>query len=105
MARDLIRLSGKEPDVEIRIEFTGMRAGEKLHEELMHDDENIVPTRYEEIMMLQHNGTQLARQLLDGGIVQLQEIALTRDANAIKTGLKQFVPEYEIQEEATVLDS
>lgn len=103
MARDLIRLSGKEPDAEIEIQFTGLRPGEKLYEELMHDDENIIPTRYDEIMMLRNNDMELARRLLDGGVAELQKIAGTRNAAAIKTALQHFVPEYNIQEAATVL--
>ena len=50
MARDLIRLSGFEPDVDIKIEYVGLRPGEKLYEELITQGENIVPTHHEKIM-------------------------------------------------------
>jgi FlaA1/EpsC-like NDP-sugar epimerase len=56
MARDLIRLSGKEPDKDIKIVFTGLREGEKLYEELITVGEGIVPTKHEKIMALRSDG-------------------------------------------------
>lgn len=56
MARDLIRLCGKEPDTEIEIKYIGLRPGEKLYEELITEGEGIVPTRHEKIMVLKPNG-------------------------------------------------
>jgi FlaA1/EpsC-like NDP-sugar epimerase len=49
LARNMIRLSGKEPDREIPIEFIGARAGEKLHEELWGADEVIAETGHPKI--------------------------------------------------------
>jgi FlaA1/EpsC-like NDP-sugar epimerase len=49
LARDLIRLSGLRPDVDIKIEFTGMRPGEKIEEELLYDEEEQVPTPHPKI--------------------------------------------------------
>jgi len=49
LAKKLIRLSGFEPETDIPIKFTGMRPGEKLVEQLVGEDEGIVPTRHERI--------------------------------------------------------
>jgi len=53
VARDLIRLSGLEPDKDIKIKFTGLRPGEKLYEELITSEEDIVQTEHEKLMVLQ----------------------------------------------------
>ena len=56
MARDLIRLSGREPDKDVKITFIGLRDGEKLYEELITVGEGIVPTKHEKIMVLRTDG-------------------------------------------------
>jgi FlaA1/EpsC-like NDP-sugar epimerase len=50
LARNMVRLSGKEPDRDIPIEFIGVRAGEKLHEELWGEGEEAVPTAHPKIL-------------------------------------------------------
>ena len=50
LARNMIRLSGKEPERDIAIEFTGIRRGEKLHEELWGEGETVTPTEHPKIM-------------------------------------------------------
>ena len=52
MAKDLIKLSGFEPDVDIKIEYTGLRLGEKMFEELVTEGEGIIATSHEKIMVL-----------------------------------------------------
>ncbi|MHB1653266.1 MAG: polysaccharide biosynthesis protein [Desulfitobacteriaceae bacterium] len=55
LARDLIRLSGLEPDVDIPIKFTGMRPGEKLYEELLTAEEGTSATKHKRIFVAKPN--------------------------------------------------
>ena len=92
MARDLIRLSGFEPDVDIGIEYIGLRPGEKLFEELITEGEGIVPTSHEKIMVL--SGTECNIDLLNGGIDELARLAYEQDPQKIRDKLQEIVPEY-----------
>ena len=92
MARDLIRLSGFEPDVDIRIEFIGLRPGEKLYEELITEGEGIVPTSHEKILVLR--GKTCDQDLLNGTITNLAGLAHEQDGYAIRAKLKEIVEDY-----------
>ena len=94
MARDLIRLSGFEPDVDIKIEYIGLRPGEKLHEELIIEGEGIIPTEHEKIMVLRGSTCNLAS--MNGKIDELIKLAEEQDGESIKKKLKMIVPEYTI---------
>ena len=93
MARDLIRLSGYEPAEDIRIEYIGLRPGEKLYEELITEGEGIVPTTHKKIMVLE--GKTCDPQLLNGNIDELARLARDQDGEKIKRKLQGIVPEYE----------
>ncbi|SMC26515.1 NDP-sugar epimerase, includes UDP-GlcNAc-inverting 4,6-dehydratase FlaA1 and capsular polysaccharide biosynthesis protein EpsC [Desulfacinum hydrothermale DSM 13146] len=102
MARDLIRLSGKEPGEDIEIVFTGLREGEKLYEELITVGEGIVATHHEKIMVLSSNGKinghgnpDDLRRWLDGHLKELFEAAERFDTQGIRRKLKEIVPEYQ----------
>ena len=92
MARDLIRLSGFVPDEDIKIEYVGLRPGEKLYEELITEGEGIVPTSHEKIMTLK--GIDCSLDILNGNIEELTRLSEDQDHNMIKQMLKQIVPEY-----------
>jgi FlaA1/EpsC-like NDP-sugar epimerase len=92
MARDLIRLSGLEADVDIQIEYIGLRPGEKLYEELMTEGENIIPTRHEKIMVLK--GIECNLEMLNGKIDELVLFGKRQDGSNIRSKLKEIVPEY-----------
>ncbi|NVM22999.1 MAG: polysaccharide biosynthesis protein [Desulfobacterales bacterium] len=96
MARDLIRLSGFEPDMDIKIEYVGLRPGEKLFEELITEGEGIVPTSHDKIMVLRGSEGNLA--LLNGKIDKLAGLAREQEGAEIKATLQEIVPEYEPRE-------
>ena len=93
MARQLIKLSGRIPDVEIEIKYTGLRAGEKLYEELITDGEGIVETGHEKIMVLR--GIQKDNDHLFKGINLLREKARRQDSKGIKEIMQEIIPEYQ----------
>jgi FlaA1/EpsC-like NDP-sugar epimerase len=109
MARDLIRLSGKEPDKDIKIVFTGLREGEKLCEELISVGEEIGPTKHEKIMVLRSggfpNGLKSPAELqdwLNSELKQLYDLSLQYDSQAIKRKLQEIVPEYSPQDTESI---
>ncbi|GAB6057819.1 polysaccharide biosynthesis protein [Desulfonatronum parangueonense] len=109
MARDLIRLSGKEPDVDIPIVITGPREGEKMFEELITDSEGVDSTSHEKIMVLLENGCRTEADckqeadLFHALLEELQVAARNHDAGTVKDVLRRMVPEYKIQETKCLL--
>jgi FlaA1/EpsC-like NDP-sugar epimerase len=92
MARDLIRFSGFEPEVDIPIVYTGLRPGEKLYEELMTDLEGVVPTDHKKIRVLSSHTGDLDE--LASRLAALKKAAEQRDADQIRQQLQRIVPEY-----------
>jgi len=92
LARNMIVRSGLNPDEDIRIEFTGIRPGEKLHEELSTLLEDTVPTHHDQIRMLIGAGMD---ELETGcRINSLRAICKQRDLRALVGAMRQFVPEF-----------
>jgi len=103
MARDLIRLSGKEPDRDIKIVYTGLRPGEKLYEELITHGEGIVPTKHDKIMVLRRDGGGVQYSQILSNLAELTSDANVHDAGRIKATLNRIVPDYTPSETASVL--
>jgi FlaA1/EpsC-like NDP-sugar epimerase len=80
LARDMIRLSGKEPEREIPIEFIGVRAGEKLHEELWSAEEEVADTGHPKISRARR--VPVAAAWLDEELVELER--LVRDGETLE---------------------
>jgi FlaA1/EpsC-like NDP-sugar epimerase len=93
LARKMIKLSGLEPDDDIKIEYSGLRPGEKLYEELLNNAENTLPTYHDKILIAQTRTiefNQLSIQI-DAliGPAKRQE-----SVNDVVLAMKQLVPEF-----------
>jgi FlaA1/EpsC-like NDP-sugar epimerase len=92
LARDLILLSGLKPHEDIKIEFTGMRPGEKLYEELSTLLEDTAPTGHEKIRIYTGNGMPAGD--IEMWLLCLREACETRDAGRLVVALKEIVLDY-----------
>jgi FlaA1/EpsC-like NDP-sugar epimerase len=92
LARNLILLSGLRPGEDIKIEFTGVRPGEKLYEELAHSGEEIRPTPHGKIKIFDGNGHH--DPFLFDRVNQLRALCVNRDLSGLVIQLKDIVPDY-----------
>jgi len=91
MAKDLIRLSGLEPDVDIKIKFTGIRPGEKLYEELLNAEEGTNVTQHEKIYIAKNSNNL---NDFNSHLKELLVIAETDDELNLREMIKKMVPTY-----------
>jgi FlaA1/EpsC-like NDP-sugar epimerase len=92
LARQMIRLSGFQPDVDIEITFTGLKAGEKLYEELRHHTESHQATTHPQIMKFIASEGELKG--LETEILQVLPELHGMDPNDIKRWLQKHIAEY-----------
>jgi FlaA1/EpsC-like NDP-sugar epimerase len=96
LAKELIRLSGLIPEQDIKIEFTGMRRGEKLYEELIHESEEKLRTPNERIIILKNK-----KILNDSSLEKLLELLYQgiefNNLDLIEAIIKKHVPEAKVK--------
>lgn len=92
LAEQMIRLSGKIPGEDIKIEYVGLRPGEKLYEELFYDMEQLEKTSHEKLLKASHYDVD--PQELEKRFRLLDEACRQQDEQLLATLLKQFVPEF-----------
>ncbi|MCU1291877.1 MAG: Polysaccharide biosynthesis protein CapD [Bryobacterales bacterium] len=97
LARQLIRLSGLRPDEDIRIDFTGVRPGEKLYEEINMGDENMLPTHHEKIKVFA--GNSMPEDAMASHLQRLRKACEQRNPRLLVRELKAIVPDYAASKE------
>ncbi len=93
LARQIILLAGKRPDIDIEIKYTGLRPGEKLYEEVLHDDETQVATSAKGILLAAPRTYEF--EDLAVKLDSLAEAATRRDRKLCLQKLQELIPEYE----------
>ena len=92
LAKKMIRLSGLVPNKDIAIEFSGLRPGEKLYEELLNDLENTIPTHHDKIMVAKVREYDF--NLIQKNINELIELCCAYKDRQVVVKMKQIVPEF-----------
>jgi FlaA1/EpsC-like NDP-sugar epimerase len=91
LAKDMIKLSGFSED-EIKIEFSGLRPGEKLYEELLADDEKTLPTPHEKLFIA---SARTVNEKWVNSLLKWVSTSLEKDEQLIKKELKNWLEEYQ----------
>lgn len=92
LAKKMIRLAGMVPNVDIQIEFSGLRPGEKLYEELLNDSENTLPTHHAKIMI--GKVREYVFDEVEAQIGNLLNWAVYNDNRKVVLQMKKIVPEF-----------
>lgn len=98
LAEKMIRLAGFVPYKDIAIQFTGLRPGEKLYEELLHDSSTTLPTHHEKIMVCRDSCADFNGIKVD--IEDLVTIAEQGNVYDLVAAMKQIVPEFKSKNSA-----
>jgi FlaA1/EpsC-like NDP-sugar epimerase len=91
LANDMIRLSGLKPNEDIQIEFTGVRPGEKLYEELLATEERTSRTSHPKIFVGKVRPMPAAE--VDEGLAKLRNLVESGDVQGLRSFLVRFIPE------------
>ena len=92
LAEQMIRLTGLEPGSDIEIQFTGLRPGEKLYEELFHESEALQQTSHPKILL--SGSREVDWQQIQQVLLNLREFCGSRDVKRLYHELKVLVPEF-----------
>ena len=94
LARNMIRLAGLEPGIDIDIVFTGLRPGEKLTEELLDKQEDLLPTHHHKILRARVRPQDYA-QVIQGIERLVRDASSGMSADVLVARIREMVPEFE----------
>lgn len=92
LAEQMIRLAGKKPGTEIPIVYTGLRAGEKLFEELFHALENYSETAHRKIFLAQHR--EVSWDLLQAAMVKAEDMVREYNEDELRRCVSSLLPSF-----------
>ena len=92
LAEQMILLSGKVPGDEIEIVYTGLRPGEKLYEELFHEQEALQSTSHKKILLARHR--EVDWRQLNAVMDRITEACTRYEQQVLRAGLGELVPEW-----------
>jgi FlaA1/EpsC-like NDP-sugar epimerase len=92
LAEQMIRLAGLTPHTDIPIVFTGLRPGEKLFEELLHEREELIGTSNPKLLLAAQR--RLDWSWLEGELNTLREVVTRGDEDEVLASLQRIVPEF-----------
>ncbi|HEY8683867.1 MAG TPA: nucleoside-diphosphate sugar epimerase/dehydratase [Rhodanobacter sp.] len=98
LAEQMIRLAGKKPGTEIPIVYTGLRAGEKLFEELFHPLENYSATEHAKIFLAQHR--EVSWELLQALLAKATEAVTVFNEEELRRCVSNLLPSFRWSESA-----
>jgi FlaA1/EpsC-like NDP-sugar epimerase len=92
LAKKMIRLAGYTPGKDIEINFSGLRPGEKLFEELLNDKEQVIPTHHKKILIAKV--VEYDFYNVNKSIDKLIDLALQNNDGEVVRQMKRVIPEY-----------
>ncbi len=96
LAEQMIRLAGKEPNKDINIEYTGLRPGEKLFEELFHAEEQLTPTHHQKVFAAKTR--MLSFDEVNSVLNMMRHACMENQTDELLILLKNLVPELKLEE-------
>jgi FlaA1/EpsC-like NDP-sugar epimerase len=92
LAKKMIRLAGFVPGEQIKIHFSGLRPGEKLYEELLNNQEQVIPTHNKKILIAKVVESDFYK--VNNAIDTLIELAQSSNDEEVVRQMKRIIPEY-----------
>ena len=89
LAREMIRLSGREPEKDIKIEITGVRPGDKITEEIVLDSEKVGETIQEKLYVIESE--ELDNEGFNKGLAAIEQAARARDIDRLREALGEMI--------------